>query len=162
MVLKFEGRRGILARISELAGGELSIINSHSTHAEVIKSGRGGKESQGILDATLESQSKITHAGIRINREDRTKGREFGGIGGSRANLLQSREAVFELRATFFVFIDGCEFGKERVIILEQRGVRFEKCLAPFCGTTAKAGDDVGDAKFTFVFRKSQMALTNV
>ena len=140
----------------------MGIINSHSTHTEVIKSGRGGKESQGILDTTLESQSKITHVGIQINREDHTKGREFGGIGGSRANLLQSHKAVFELRARLFVFIDGREFSKERVIILKQRGVRFEKCLAPFCGTTAKAGDEVGDTKFTFVFRKGQMVHTDV
>jgi len=63
---------------------------------------------------------------------------------------------------TFFVFIDGREFGKERVIIFEQRGAGFEECLTPFCRTTAKAGEDVGNVKFIFVFRKSQMAHTDV
>jgi len=56
-----------VARFGVFMGGVLGVVNSNGARAESFKSGGHGEESQGILDTTLESQSKITHAGIWIN-----------------------------------------------------------------------------------------------
>ena len=76
------------------------------------------------------------------------EGHEFGGKGGRGASLLDVHEFVFELGSSFLVFINGCKFFKEGLVVVNQWKSGFEECMSPFFRATMKMEYDKHDANF--------------